>query len=61
MATTPVGSEWKVPGGGAEGQRSHGVVVSQQALVGQQAERLVRLAHPQQSRGGVQIPQTHDA
>lgn len=53
-------SKWKVPGGWTESKSSHGVVVSQQAFVGQQGNRLVRLAHSQQRRSCAQIPQTHN-
>lgn len=35
----------RVPGGRTEGQSPDGVVVSQEASVGQQAERPVRLPH----------------
>lgn len=44
------------PGGGAEGQRPDGVVVSHEAPVGQQGERL-RLPQAQQGRLSGQIPQ----
>lgn len=48
-----------LPGGGAEGQSSDGVVVSQEASIGQQGERLVLLPHSQQRRLGGQIPQSN--
>lgn len=47
-----------LPGGGAEGQSSDGVVVSQEASVRQQGERLVRLPHSQKRRLGGQVPQS---
>lgn len=50
-----------LPGGGAEGQGPHGVVVGQEASVGQQRERPVRLPHAQQRRCGGQVPQPDHA
>lgn len=50
-----------LPGGGAEGQSSDSVVVCQDALIGQQGERPVRLPHAQKHRFGGQIPQSNHA
>lgn len=47
----------RLPGGGAEGQGPHTVVVSEKSPIGHQTQRLVRLSHSQQSRLGGQIPQ----
>lgn len=55
-----VGLELKcLPGRWTEGHSSNGVVVSQEASIGQQAERPVWLSHPQQCRLRGQIPQTY--